>query len=52
MKDLLWLIIVMLVILWLVGYIGFSAAIGNFVHIFLVIAVLLLIYRIITGRKL
>ena len=51
MKDLLWLIAVILIILWLVGYLGFGAAVGNFIHILLVLAVIMILYRLITGRK-
>lgn len=51
MRDLLWLIAVILIILWLVGYLGFGAAVGNFIHILLVLAVIMILYRLITGRK-
>lgn len=51
MKDLLWLIAVILIILWLVGYLGFGAAVGNFIHILLVLAVIMILYRLITGKK-
>jgi len=49
MGNLLWLIIVVLIILWLGGFalhIG-----GGLVHILIVIALILLIYRLATGRK-
>lgn len=52
MKDLLWLIVVILVIGWLIGFIGFGAAVGNLIHILLVIAVILIIYKLLTGRRL
>ncbi len=51
MKDLLWLIIVILVIGWLVGYFAFPA-VGNLIHILLVLAVIAILYKIITGRRL
>ena len=51
MKDLLWLIVVILIIGWLIGFVGFGAAVGNLIHILLVIAVILVLYRLITGRK-
>jgi len=51
MGNLLWLIIVILVILWLVG--GFALHIGgNLIHILIVIALILVVYRLATGRKL
>jgi hypothetical protein len=49
MGNLLWLIIIILIILWLGGFalhIG-----GGIIHILLVIALILLIYRLATGRK-
>jgi len=45
----LWTIIVILFILWLLG---FSLHIGGyFIHILLVIAVIVLIFNLITGRR-
>jgi hypothetical protein len=47
--NLLWLIIIILIILWLAG---FSLNIGGgLIHILIVIALILLIYRLATGRK-
>ena len=51
MRDLVWLIAVILVILWAVGYFGFGAAVGSFIHILLVLAIIAVLYRLITGRK-
>jgi hypothetical protein len=51
MKDLIWLIAVVLIILWAVGYFGFGQAVGSFIHILLVIAVIAILYRLITGRR-
>lgn len=48
----LWTIAVILLILWLVG--GFVypiAALGGLIHILLVIAIIVVLYRVITGRK-
>jgi len=50
MKDLIWLIVVILIIGWLVGFIGFGAAVGNLIHILIVLAVILIIYKLVTGR--
>ena len=50
MGNLLWLIIVVLVILWLLGYVAFPFG-GNLIHILLVIALVLVIYRLATGRR-
>jgi len=47
--NLLWLIIIILVILWLAG---FSLHIGGgLIHLLIVIAVILLIYRLATGKR-
>jgi hypothetical protein len=49
MGHLLWLIIIVLIILWLGGFalhIG-----GGLIHILIVIALILLIYRLVTGRR-
>lgn len=50
MGNLLWIIVVVLVILWLLGYVAFPVG-GNLVHILLVIALILVIYRLATGRR-
>ena len=46
----LYTIAAVLVILWLVGLVS-SYTIGGFIHILLVIAVVLILLRIISGRK-
>jgi len=51
MKDIVWLIVVILVIGWLVGYFGFGEAVGSFIHILLVLAVIVIIYRLVTGSR-
>lgn len=51
MKDIVWLIVVILVIGWLVGYFGFGEAVGSFIHILLVLAVIVILYKLITGSR-
>ncbi len=47
--NLVWLIVIVLVILWLAG---FSMQIGGgLIHLLLVIALVLVIYRLATGKK-
>ena len=47
--DLLWTIVVILVILWLLGFgLGF---LGSLIHILLVIAIIVILIRIIQGRN-
>ncbi len=50
MGDIIWIIVVLCVIGWLVGFLAFPA-IGGLIHIVLVIAVILIIYKLITGRR-
>ena len=46
----LWTILVILLILWLLGLIS-GYTMGGFIHILLVIAVIVLVVRLIQGRK-
>ena len=50
MGNLLWLIIIILIVLWLLGGFAFHIG-GSLIHILLVIALILLVYRLATGRK-
>ncbi len=45
----LYTIVVVLVVLWLLGLIGHVA--GSFIHLLLVIAVVVLIFQLISGRR-
>jgi predicted ferric reductase len=49
MGNLLYIIAVLLIIGWAVGFIGYSA--GGLIHILLVIAIIAIILRLIQGRK-
>jgi hypothetical protein len=44
-------IAIILVLLWLVGLMS-SATLGGFIHVLLVVAVIMVLLRIIAGRKL
>jgi hypothetical protein len=46
----LWTIAVILLILWVLGFSVFHVA-GGLIHLLLVIAVIVIIYRLITGRR-
>ncbi|MCB0501375.1 MAG: lmo0937 family membrane protein [Bacteroidetes bacterium] len=50
MGNILTIVAVILIIGWLVGFIGFGAAVGNFIHILLVLAIIAVLIRIISGR--
>jgi hypothetical protein len=49
MGNLLYIIAVILVIAWLIGFVGYSA--GGLIHILLVIAIIAVLIRIISGRR-
>ena len=49
MRNLLYLVAVILVILWAVGFLAYNA--GGLIHILLVIAIIAVILRIIQGNK-
>jgi len=49
MNNLLYVIAIILVIAWAIGFIGYGA--GWIIHILLVIAVIAILIRIIGGRK-
>jgi len=49
MGNLLYVIAVILIIAWAIGFIGYS--VGGVIHILLVIAVIAIIFRVIQGRK-
>jgi len=53
MRSLLWLVAVICIILWLLGMLGIvpGLATGSLVHILLVIAVIVILYNIISGKK-
>lgn len=43
-------IAIVLVVLWLIGFLGFNV-LGSFIHFLLVVAVILFLIRIIQGRN-
>ena len=45
----LWTILVVLVVLWLLGFVSHVG--GNLIHILLVVAVIVLIYNLVMGRR-
>lgn len=46
----LWTIFVILLILWLLGFVT-GTTLGGFIHLLIVLAVVVLIYNLITGRR-
>jgi len=49
MGNILYYVALILVIMWLVGFIGFGSAVGSYIHILLVLAVIALLIRVIKG---
>ena len=49
MGNLLYVVAVILIIAWAIGYFAFS--VGGIIHVLLVIAVIAVLFRIISGRK-
>ena len=50
MRSLLWLVAVICIVIWLLGFLGVVPGIGtgNLIHILLVIAVIVILYNIIS----
>lgn len=46
----LWTIVIILLVLWLLGFLVFPVA-GSLIHLLLVIAVIVVVYRLVTGRR-
>jgi hypothetical protein len=46
----LWTIFVILLVLWLIGVVS-SYTLGGFIHILLVLAIIALIFQLISGRR-
>ena len=49
-KTMLWTITIVLVVLWLVGLVS-SYTLGGWIHIMLVLAVIVLIFNLLSGRR-
>ncbi|WP_175455258.1 lmo0937 family membrane protein [Pricia antarctica] len=50
MKNILWILVVILLIGWVFGFLVFKV-LGGLIHILLVVAVILLVYNFITGKN-
>jgi len=49
MGNLLYIVAVILIIAWAIGFIGYSA--GGIIHVLLVIAVIVIIIKLLQGRR-
>jgi hypothetical protein len=50
MPTMLWTIALILLVLWLLGLVS-SYTLGGFIHVLLVIAIIVVIYQLVTGRR-
>jgi hypothetical protein len=50
MSIMLWTIAIILAVLWLLGMVS-SVTLGGFIHVLLVIAVIVIVIRLIQGRR-
>jgi hypothetical protein len=50
MGDLLFLIAIVLMIVWLIAFLGFGSVVGSFIHILLAVAILAVIVRLVKMR--
>lgn len=53
MRNLLWLVAVICIIIWLLGMLGVipGMSTGYLIHVLLVIAIIVVLYNLISGRK-
>lgn len=53
MRSILWLVAVVCIIIWLLGLLGVAdgMGMGHLIHILLAIAVIIILYNIIAGRR-
>jgi uncharacterized protein DUF5670 len=49
MVGILWIVLVVLLLLWFLGFIASVG--GGFIHLLLVLALIVLIYNLLTGRR-
>ena len=49
LANILWLVLVVVVVLWLIGFVGQIG--GGLIHLLLVIALIILIYNLLTSRR-
>lgn len=53
MRSILWLIAVICIVVWALGFFGVVAGMGSssLIHVLLVLAVIAILYNVISGRK-
>ncbi len=48
--TILWIIVVVLVVLWLLGWLAFHIG-GGLIHLLLIVAIIVLLYNLFVGRR-
>lgn len=48
--TILWAIVIILVVLWLLGWLAFHIG-GGFIHLLIVVAIIVLLYNLLVGRR-
>jgi hypothetical protein len=52
LANILWAIVVILVVLWLLGFVlNLAPGLGGIIHILIVVAVIIVIYNLLVGRR-
>lgn len=53
MRSIIWLVAVVCIVIWMLGFFGVVAgmATGGLIHILLVLAIIAILYNVITGNK-
>ena len=53
MRSILWLVAVIAIVVWLLGLLGIVPGLGtsSLIHLLLVIAIVVILYNVITGKK-
>ncbi|MDE1162802.1 MAG: lmo0937 family membrane protein [Acidobacteriaceae bacterium] len=46
----LWTITIILLVLWLLGFVGFHV-LGSWIHLLLILAIIVLIFNLLSGRR-
>ncbi|WP_117615787.1 lmo0937 family membrane protein [Avrilella dinanensis] len=53
MRSILWFVAVICIVVWILGLLGIGGGmgLGNLIHILLAIAIIIILYNIISGKK-
>ncbi|MDM1408825.1 lmo0937 family membrane protein [Myroides sp. DF42-4-2] len=51
MRDIFWILVILLLLGWGVGFFAFGQVVGELIHILLVVALIMLVIRLVQGTK-